>query len=47
MITELTSGLHDLMPVLRAIADSQQLSFNEAWRLVTFYKRYREYRCLY
>ncbi len=41
MITELTSGLHDLMPILRAIADRQQLSFGEAWLLVTFCKRYK------
>lgn len=37
MVTELTSDLHDLMPILKAIADSQQLSFDEAWRLVTLY----------
>ena len=35
------SGFEAIMPILRAIADSQQLSFDEAWRLVTFYKRYK------
>lgn len=38
---DLISGFEAIMPILRAIADSQQLSFGEAWRLVTFYKRYR------
>lgn len=40
-IEELTKALQTAEPILNKIADGQPLSFDEAWSLVTIYKRYR------
>ena len=37
----LISDLRSSIPILKKIADGQILSFDEAWSLVTIYKRYR------
>lgn len=37
----LISDLRSSIPILQKIADGQILSFDEAWSLVTIYKRYR------
>lgn len=41
-IERLTSDFHSSIPILQKIADGQTLSFDEAWLLVTIYKRYKD-----
>lgn len=41
-IEELTKALQTAEPILNKIADGQPLSFDEAWSLVTIYKRYKD-----
>lgn len=41
MIEELTKALQIVEPILNKIANGTELSFDEAWALVTIYKRYR------
>ena len=36
------ADLGSSMPVLQKIADVQKLSFDEAWSLVTLYKKYKD-----
>lgn len=42
MIEELAKALQTAEPILNKIADGQSLSFDEAWSLVTIYKRYED-----
>lgn len=42
IIGHLISGIHSTIPILQKIADGQPLSFDEAWSLVTIYKRYKD-----
>jgi hypothetical protein len=37
----LISDLRSSIPILQKIVEGQTLSFDEAWSLVTIYKRYR------
>ena len=38
----LISDLSSSIPILQKISDGQKLSFDEAWSLVTLYKKYKE-----
>ena len=43
MIMEyLIPDLSSSIPVLQKISDGQKLSFDEAWSLVTLYKKYKD-----
>ena len=39
-IAQLTNAISTAIPLLQKIADGQSLSFDEAWSLVTIYKRH-------
>lgn len=41
-IKQLTRNLAATIPLLQRIADGKRLSFDEAWSLVTIYKRYKD-----
>lgn len=38
----LISDLSSSIPILQKISDGQKLSFDEAWSLVTLYKKYKD-----
>ena len=38
----LISDLSSSIPILQKISDGQKLSFDEAWPLVTLYKKYKD-----
>ena len=42
VIDDLISGLQAINPIITAIADGRQLTFDEAWQLVLFYKHNKD-----
>lgn len=41
-ISQLSNAIHSAITLLQEIANEQPLSFDEAWSLVTIYKRYKD-----